>query len=89
MSKLLNKIISHIDINHTTYTHHQKQHYVGKYQDVYVEGVNIKVKLTEETFNHIYKKKFMGDPNVVELHDCYKWIEENIPGNITKEDLDD
>ena len=89
LSMMINKIIGMIKINFYESSTMQEHHWTAHVQDIDFYGADLKIKLNKESFNEIFRKRYLKDPNVVSQEEAVEWMHENFPGGITKQELDD
>jgi hypothetical protein len=89
MSFMLDSIIKGIDIQNQFKGDKEmaRAYYVGLEKVVMVEGINLKIILSNESFDKIWDLQKGQKP--VEEADAAEWLKNNVVGNISKADLDD
>ena len=66
-----------------------KSYFVGKIRDIESDGVEFKVKLTEEDCMKFYEKWYYQDHDFVSKDEAKEWMTSRLLGSITKQHLDD
>ena len=68
-----------------------RQRFVDAVHKVDVENVSIKLKMTKESFDDLYNRRFSirdSKSAIIPAEEATGWIEKNLDGGITKEELD-
>ena len=85
MARIANRIIKNIKF---TNRDRSMAKLTKKVNLVLIDGVIIKVKMTEEDFDEAYDGYIEGKKDIVSPEKADKWILDNVQGKISKEELD-
>jgi len=91
LSKMINKIVENIpfDLLQVKRTHARtKKRLVNRVKIVNVEGVYLKLKLDEPTYDKMFKRLVLGEKDKIRPEESVEWIENCLLGNINKKLLD-
>ena len=66
-----------------------KEYYTQKEQPIFMDGVVILIKITEEDYDKLHKNVVLDEKDYVPVNEAEKWLNTNLVCKPTKQDLDD